>query len=150
MSFVARKPTSETPGFVEKAVAGLRALLERRFARFLVVGVFNTIFGYGLFYALLAAGFAPTPALAVATAAGVGFNFFTTGRVVFANSDATRLWRFVSVYGVVFLVNDFLLERALYLGLTPAAAQAVLLLPCVALSYALNRTLVFAARKAES
>jgi putative flippase GtrA len=115
-----------------------------RFARFIVVGVFNTVFGYGLFFALIQAGLAPTPALALATLAGVAFNFFTTGRVVFANSDATRLWRFVCVYGVVFLVNDALLEFAVRLGMSPALAQATLLLPCVALSYALNRTLVFA------
>ncbi len=121
-----------------------------RFARFLVVGVANTLFGYGLFFALLSAGLAPTPALALATIAGIGFNFFTTGRVVFANSEATRLWRFASVYGIVFLVNDALLELAIRLGLSPAIAQAALLLPCVALSYVLNRTLVFDVREART
>jgi putative flippase GtrA len=129
----------------------LRARLWRlRFARFLVVGLLNTAFGYGLFYALLRAGLAPTPALACATVAGVLFNFATTGRVVFANADASRLWRFASVYGLVFLVNDALLELAIGLGFKPAFAQAVLLLPCVALSYILNRTLVFGVREART
>lgn len=125
-------------------LAGLRARLWRvRLARFLVVGVFNTAFGYGVFYALLVVGLAPTPALALATVIGVVFNFVTTGRVVFANADATRLWRFASVYGVVFIVNAALLEAAMALGVGPALAQALLLVPCVALSYILNRTLVF-------
>lgn len=129
----------------------LRGRLWRlRFARFLVVGVVNTLFGYGLFYALLGVGLAPTPALALATIAGIGFNFFTTGRVVFANADAARLWRFACVYGAVFLVNDALLELAIRTGLAPAPAQAVLLLPCVALSYVLNRAFVFAVREART
>lgn len=114
-----------------------------RFARFLVVGVFNTAFGYGAFFALLRAGLAPTRALAVATVLGVLFNFVTTGRIVFDSSDASRLWRFVCVYGIVFAVNAALLEGALVLGLDAAAAQALLLTPCVALSYILNRWLVF-------
>jgi len=113
------------------------------FARFLVVGVVNTIFGYGVFYLLLVAGLAPTPALALATLSGVVFNFFTTGRVVFANSDATRLWRFALVYGIVFVVNAALLEGGIGLGLGAPLSQALLLAPCVALSYVLNRTLVF-------
>ncbi|PPD46599.1 MAG: polysaccharide biosynthesis protein GtrA [Methylocystis sp.] len=114
-----------------------------RFARFLVVGVGNTLFGYGVFYLLLGAGLAPTPALALATLIGVVFNFFTTGRVVFASADSTLLWRFACVYVVVFVVNAALLEWVVALGVAPAAAQALLLAPCVALSYLLNRTLVF-------
>lgn len=117
-----------------------------RFGRFLVVGVFNTVFGYGVFYLLLREGVAPTPALALATVVGVVFNFFTTGRVVFANSDPARLWRFACVYAIVFVANAALLEFALRLGAGPAGAQALLLAPCVALSYFLNRALVFDAR----
>ncbi len=127
--------------------AQLRALSGRLWrlsaARFLAVGVFNTLFGYGAFYLLLGSGLAPTPALAFATLVGVVFNFFTTGRVVFANSDATLLWRFACVYAVVFAVNAALLEGAVSLGVGAALAQAMLLAPCVAFSYLLNRTLVF-------
>lgn len=136
-----------TLAIAERVRAGLWRM---RFGRFLLVGAVNTLFGYGLFYALLHAGLAPTPALAGATVAGVLFNFATTGRVVFANAEASRLWRFASVYGLVFLVNDALLALAMSLGMTPEFAQAALLLPCVSLSYVLNRTLVFAVRDART
>lgn len=133
----------------------LHALLRERlwrlrFARFLVVGVFNTIFGYGVFFVLLQAGNSPTGALALATIIGVIFNFFTTGGVVFANVEASRLWRFAAVYGLVFIFNATLLEAAVRLGVPAASAQALLLAPCVALSYFLNRAFVFnvAAREA--
>jgi putative flippase GtrA len=122
----------------------LRGRLWRlRLARFLLVGVFNTIFGYGVFVALLRGGLTPARALAAATVIGVVFNFFTTGRVVFLNSDPARLWRFASAYGIVFVVNAVLLDVATRLGLDAALAQALLVAPCVALSYFLNRTLVF-------
>jgi putative flippase GtrA len=117
-----------------------------RFGRFLAVGVLNTIFGYGVFYSLLRAGLAPTIALALATIAGVLFNFVTTGRVVFENPDASRLWRFVGVYGLVFVFNATLLDAAIRLGAGAALAQALLLAPCVALSYLLNRAFVFNAK----
>jgi len=131
-------------GTLSLVEAALRERLwRRRFARFLVVGALNTIFGYGVFFALLRAGLAPARALAAATAVGVLFNFVTTGRIVFANSDAARLWRFIAVYGVVFVVNAALLEAAVRAALDAAVAQALLLPLCVALSYLLNRTLVF-------
>lgn len=114
-----------------------------RFVRFLAVGALNTLFGYGAFYLLLSAHLAPTLALALATVLGVAFNFFTTGRVVFGDSGAARLWRFASAYGLVFVVNAALLEAARRWGFAPASAQALLLAPCVALSYVVNRTLVF-------
>jgi putative flippase GtrA len=128
-------------------MSGARATVERlwrvRFARFLVVGVVNTLFGYGAFYILLSMGARPTLALALATVVGIVFNFVTTGRVVFADAASGRLWRFAAVYGLVFIVNAALLEAALQLGLGAAPAQALLLAPCVALSYFLNRTIVF-------
>ncbi len=112
--------------------------------RFLVVGVVNTIVGYGIYFALLRGGLGPTAALGAATVFGVAFNFVTTGRLVFSNADATRLWRFVLVYALVFVVNAAALEAAVRGGHDPALAQALLLPPCVALSYLLNRALVFA------
>ncbi|MGJ0508263.1 MAG: GtrA family protein [Methylocystis sp.] len=115
-----------------------------RFARYLIMGAVNTLFGYGVFYLLLRLTVPPSPALAAATVLGVLFNFVTTGRVVFQNAQTSRLGRFATAYLVVFLFNDALLESAMTFGVTAAAAQAMLLLPCVVLSYALQRAFVFA------
>ena len=69
----------------------LRHAETRRFARFLIVGTINTLFGYGVFAALITAGLESALALALATIAGVIFNYFTTGKLVFANSGAAML-----------------------------------------------------------
>ena len=127
-----------------RAMDTARERLRRsRFGRFLVVGVVNTVFGYGVFFALLSAGLAPTVALAIATVAGVLFNFVTVGRVVFETAEASRLWRFLGVYGLVFIFNATLLDAAIRLGVGAAMAQALLLPACVAFSYLLNRAFVF-------
>lgn len=63
------------------------SLWRLRFARFLIIGALNTLFGFGVFYLLLLAHLRPGPALAVATVLGVLFNFMTTGRVVFENAE---------------------------------------------------------------
>lgn len=121
-----------------------------RFGRFLVVGIANTFFGYGVFFLLLRANLAPTNALALATIVGILFNFITTGRVVFVNADVSRLWRFIGVYGLVFIFNATLLEVGISFGFGAAFAQAALLGPCVALSYLLNRAFVFDASAREA
>lgn len=134
-----------------RATALLRQWLwRRRFGRFLVVGALNTVFGYAAFFVLLRGGLTPPGALALATMVGVLFNFVTTGRVVFANADSSRLWRFAAIYGLVYLVNAVLLEGLIRAGLDAAPAQALLLAPSAALSYLLSHALVFNTSRAGS
>ncbi len=76
-----------------------------KFARFLLVGGVNTLFGNALFAILFFAGLQPELALWAATTLGVIFNFMTTGSFVFQNRDKSRIFRFVGVYVVVYLLN---------------------------------------------
>jgi putative flippase GtrA len=114
-----------------------------RFARFLAVGLLNTAFGYGVFAAGVLAGLAPAWALLPATVLGIGFNFLTTGRLVFASRDTTRLPRFVLCYAAVYGFNALALEALADLGLSPLASQLVLLPPVVVATFAIMRLLVF-------
>ena len=115
----------------------------RQFLRFLVVGVGNTLFGYVLFAAFFAMGLPSTVALLFATIAGVIFNFFTTGRLVFASRDRRLLPRFVLAYAVSFTANALLLKFLEAQGVSPLVAQALCLPPTVLLSFTLLRTFVF-------
>lgn len=113
----------------------LLALLTSPFVKFLAVGVLNTAFGYLLYALLVLLGMGPQPALAVAFACGVVWNYFTHARLVFATKGAGRLPAYVVVYLGLYGVNAAGLQGFLMLGFDPIAAQALLVLPAAALSF---------------
>jgi putative flippase GtrA len=119
----------------------------RRIGRFLVVGALNTAVGYALyatFYLLLGA---PRLSLILATVVGVIFNFFSTGRIVFANKSATAFPRFIAGYAVTLGLNIVLLDVMIRFGLHPLWAQLCALLIVVPLSYGINAFLVFSGKR---
>lgn len=120
-------------------------LSEPRIIRFLGTGVVNTVFGYGV-YALLV--FLATPylaALLVATVAGVVFNYYTLGRIVFNDSGGRLVFlKFVVAYGAIYIVNAALLAfltRAVFSS--PYLAQVICVPPCVVISWLLMRYWVY-------
>ena len=118
----------------------------RRLARFLVVGVVNTAFGYAVLLAALALVRNLTAALAITTVLGVLFNFVSTGRLVFRSTSPGRLWRFACVYGLIFVYNDVVLHALERVGVAPRFGGLIALPGAVAISYLLNRSFVFGAR----
>lgn len=123
----------------------MRMSVPAQFARFLVVGLANTAFGYGVFAGLVLAGVAPMAALVLAYLLGVPFNFVTTGRWVFGGlpRSAGSFVRFVAAYAVIFVFNTALYRVAQALVALPLLAQA-LCLPVVAVfSFLVFRLHVF-------
>ena len=115
----------------------------RQFARFLVVGAVNTLFGYSVFAGLVLAGMAPMPALVLTYVVGIAFNYFTTGRYVFGHAGSGALLRFIAAYGVIYLFNVAIYRGVAGLGAGPLLAQA-LCLPVVAVfSFVLFKFRVF-------
>jgi putative flippase GtrA len=121
-----------------------RSLQRNRAARFVAVGGFNTLFGYAVYLAGLSLGLQPEYALAVATAIGALFNYFTTARVVFGHRAMNRLPVFVAAYAAIYLVNSLAIQLLLRAGLPPAGAQALLVPTMAVLSFLIFRTFVFA------
>lgn len=114
-----------------------------RLARFVAVGVLNTAFGYGLYALFVYLGAWPELALLVATVLGVLFNFFTTGRLVFRNSDNALFIRFAAAYAGIYVLNALALRGFVSAGLGPFAAQAMLVPFSVGASFAIMRAFVF-------
>ena len=108
-----------------------------RFAKFLAVGVLNTAFGLGLYWALLAFGLGPQPALALSFAVGVLWNFLTHARLVFGTTGYGRLLPYIGAYGAIYLVNALSLQALLGTGTGKYLAQAILVLPMAALAFLL-------------
>lgn len=115
----------------------------KRILRFGAVGVLNTAFGYGLYALFVHLGALPELALLVATIIGVIFNFFTTGRLVFRNSDNGLFIRFAAAYASIYVLNALALRGLVSAGLGPFAAQAVLVPFSVAGTFAIMRAFVF-------
>jgi putative flippase GtrA len=126
----------------EKLLAGER----RRMLTFLVVGVLNTVVGYGLFAVLFLTTQSYRVAAVVAYAGGIIFNFFSTGRLVFKSRRVSALLPFVAGYLVILGANLALLEVLVGLGMNALIAQAVSLPLLVVASYLINSRIVFRSR----
>ena len=87
-----------------------RSLCDPRIIKFLSVGVLNTVFGYAVYAILIFINAPYLIALFVATVAGVIFNYFSFGRIVFHGHGGWLVFgKFVIAYGVVYIVNAGLL-----------------------------------------
>jgi putative flippase GtrA len=114
-----------------------------QFLRFLLVGGINTVFGYCMYALVTFTGLHYSIAMLLAQVSGVIFNFYTTGKLVFNNSDVRLFLRFFCVYITIYVINVLLLgvfERASY---NMYIAGALLVLPNALLSFFLNKILVF-------
>ena len=137
----AKRTTMKPP--LRRVQFHLQRLFDDRFIRFLLIGLLNTVVGYGLYAAFVLMGLDPVIAMSAAFCLGVGFNFLSTGRVVFSNTDVWRLPRFVLAYAIVYVANLLLLKMLLTLGLHALAAQALSLPVVVVCTFLILRFFVF-------
>lgn len=118
--------------------------LPRRAVLFLLTGGVNTLFYYGVYAALLRFGLPYPAAVVSANCIGVVFSFNTFGRVVFKRFEKRLFFRFALVYAVVIGANIGGIWLLLAAGVPDAyIAGALTVAPAAALSYLLNRDVVF-------
>jgi putative flippase GtrA len=112
--------------------------------RFLVAGVFNTVFGYSVYAGGIAAGLHYAWAMGIATVAGICFNYCTYGRMVFrAELTVRRFGRHLITYAATYALNIGVIRLCLAAGLSAYAAGAISVVPCAVFAYLLNRWYVF-------
>ena len=114
-----------------------------RFIKFLGVGVINTLFGYGIFALFLFLGLHYSLASLLGTILGVLFNFFTTGRIVFNNRNNLLIWKFISVYVVIYLISLLFLSIINYYNGNLYIWGFLLLGPMAVIAFLLNHLFVF-------
>ncbi len=115
-----------------------------KFFRFIVVGVINTAFGYGIFALLIYLKFHYTIAVLISTVLGVLFNFKTIGKLVFKNNDNKLILRFIIVYFITYWINVFLIfifKKIFYQNLYFAGFLS--LIPVAVITFLLNKHFVF-------
>ena len=82
-------------------------------------------------------------AILIGTILGILFNFKTIGALVFREKNNSLIFRFIGVYGLVYLGNISGLRIFTYLGISNYIGGAAMLVPMGLLSYFLNKYFVF-------
>ena len=105
-------------------------------ARFISVGLLNTVVGYAIYGGLILLKVPYLAALLVATIMGVIFNYFSIGRLVFKSRGGPMVFgKFIAAYSIVYGVNatalDVLIKQAHF---NPYIGQAL----CVPLSVVIS------------
>lgn len=118
----------------------------RRFVKFLLVGALNTAFGSAVYAALVYAHLPIWASLLGGNLAGIVFNFFTTGRFVFADTVLARLPRFAGAYLACYIINYVSIRILVSLHLSAIASQLLLAPAMAILSFYLMSRHVFAPR----
>lgn len=113
------------------------------FARFLIIGLFNALFGYSIFALLLFIGIHYTIATLIATILGVLFNFKTIGMFVFNNAKNSLIVKFILVYTVAYLINIACLKVFSMLSIDYYLAGLLMLAPMALLTFLMNKRFVF-------
>lgn len=111
--------------------------------RFLLVGLLNAAFGYGCFGLMVYAGVNRHLALLIATGLGVLFNYKTAAALVFQTPGKRRIFRFVLAYSIVYIINVVGIDVLMWLGLSVYLAAALLLGPCAAIGFLIQKYYVF-------
>ena len=108
----------------------------RSIARFLATGLLNTAFGYTVYAILVYSGLSYLAALLAATVAGIVFNYFSLGRLVFRQQGGVKtFFKFVAAYAATYGVNAAALHTlTTRLNLGPYLAQML----CIPLSVILG------------
>lgn len=118
-------------------------LSDRTFVRFLIAGVLNTLFGFAAYSLAILAGLEIWLALLAGVAAGLVFNFVTTGGYVFRDLSPSRFPKFVACYILVYLANFGLIKLLAPWVPHPILAQAIVTFPAALASYWLMSRWVF-------
>ena len=114
-----------------------------QFIKFIIVGVLNTIVGYGIYWAMLQLDFNFTIAALVSTLIGIIFNFFTMGRLVFNSENNALFYKFVFVVIFLYLISIAGISFIHNFDISYEIAGAIILIPRAILSYILNKNVVF-------
>lgn len=125
----------------------IQTLVRIEFLRFVAVGVLNTAVAYAVFAALLFFHVHYTAATLVGGVAGMLVGFKTTGVYVFKNPDNRRIVRFALVFVLMYGVNVGI-QYVLNPFVNGYASGGFATVLTVFLSYALNRSFVFARDRA--
>ncbi len=127
---------------------GARIREVRRIARFLLVGVFNTAFGYAMFALAWWLWEDRMIAVVFSNVAGMVWNYFTIGRFVFANKGLGAMPVFFIGYGLVLGANLVIMAVLAQFNVPALTAQLICMPVMICISYVYNALVTFRRQRA--
>jgi putative flippase GtrA len=121
----------------------LRPLWSKRFIRFVFVGIANTALSYAVYAVMLMLGLAYAAANFIALLAGIVTGFKLQGTYVFRRTELRLFWRFVVCWALIYCFNIIFIAQMMRLGFNAYVGGAIALPFVTALSYVMQKTLVF-------
>ncbi len=117
--------------------------IDKKFIKFIFVGMLNTLFGYLIFALFLFTGIHYSISVVLATVIGILFNFKTTGIIVFKSHDNGLLFKFILNYCITMLISIVLLYIAERLNLNLYIASFAVTVCMAVLSFCILKYYVF-------
>lgn len=118
-------------------------MIRYQFARFIFIGVINTIFGFSIYALFIFLGFDYVMAALLGTILGVIFNFQTISRFVFKKNDYKLFFRFIFVYVVTYFLSISIIGFLKEFGLNDYISGFIALFPCAIVSFFMNKYFVY-------
>lgn len=117
--------------------------IKKQFIRFLIVGILNTAFGYGVYTLFLFLGIQYQIASLAALICGILFSFNTQRKFVFTSTKKGLFIRFVLCWVCIYLLNIYLIGQCMAFGFDAYVSGAIAIIPITLSSYILQRFVVF-------
>lgn len=117
--------------------------MTRQFILFVLVGIVNTLFAYGVFAFFIFLKLHYSIASLLQLILGILFNFKTTGRVVFNNRNDKLMGHFFGAYLLVYGLYLIGLKVFNSFEISNYTAGAVLLPPLALITFILQKEFVF-------
>lgn len=114
-----------------------------QFLRFLVVGVLNTGFSFGVFAALSYLGLHYTVASFAALIAGIISGHWLHGTHVFGTKSTSTFINYVIIWVLLYAINVALIGLSIRFGASQILGGAIAVIFVIPVSYLLQRFIVF-------
>jgi len=142
------KPMDPMPAFADgpllRVTRGLHGVfLRHQFVRYVLVGIGNTAFGYGIFALLFYVGLDYRLASLLALLLGIVFSFTTQGTIVFRGATRITFVKFVAAWACMYLFNIALIAMMRRASIDTYLAGAIATVPVTLVSYVVLKFAVF-------
>lgn len=121
----------------------MRRLLSIQFIRYVLVGIGNTGFCYGVYAALLFIGLEYRLANLLALLLGIAFSFTTQGTVVFRHANRVTFTKFVIAWLAIYIFNIWIIALLMSTSMSAYMAGAIATVPVTLISYFILKFAVF-------